>query len=177
MNTQPGPRRLPIYLRFGAMVASLASVIAFGYSQDHHDREVVLTEDMGGHVIAPVTGTVEYTLIWSLIIGCIELAHKPPIHPGIYVAFDLIAWIAPTVTLALYLAMHEPYFSGDGYNCGRDWRANCIGKQVASVEHFGTAMGFLAVIIHFMYFVWACIATDRLRKSQRAAGGGAKTAA
>ncbi|KAL4866975.1 hypothetical protein BDV12DRAFT_198704 [Aspergillus spectabilis] len=141
MASPAGPKPLPDYVRFAAMIASLAAVITFGYSQGLHDTDVVIVSDLGNPIIAPVTGTIEYALIWSLIIGSIELAHAVPIHPGIYVA-------------------------GTGYDCGRDI-PNYDEKQVANVEHFGAAKGFLAVAIHFVYFVWACIATDKLRKSQR----------
>ena len=45
-------------LRIIAFIASLASVIAFGWSQGKHDGNIVETSDLGHHVIAPVTGTV-----------------------------------------------------------------------------------------------------------------------
>ncbi|KAL2860969.1 uncharacterized protein BJX67DRAFT_386127 [Aspergillus lucknowensis] len=159
-------QRLSICLRSIAMVASLAAVVSFAYSQDLHDREVVETADLGHHVVTPATGTTEYAFIWSLIILAVELATPVPIHPAIYIAFDFIAFAAVTVALCLYLALIEPYYSGDGYTCAR-LEPGCNGKQVANVEHFATAMGFLAVIIHFGFFAWACRATDKLRKTQR----------
>ncbi|KAI9375911.1 hypothetical protein BJX61DRAFT_41302 [Aspergillus egyptiacus] len=161
-------QRLLTGFRAVAMIASLAAVIAFAYSQGQHDGGEVETSDLGHHVVTPATGTTEYGFIWSLVILSIELATPVPIHPGIYIAFDFIAFAAMTVGIALYLAIHEPYYSGDGYSCGR-YYPECNGKQVANVEHFATAMGFLAVIIHFGFFVWACRAADKLRKSQRAA--------
>ncbi|RDW76863.1 uncharacterized protein DSM5745_06855 [Aspergillus mulundensis] len=164
-STQWRSHRLSICLRSVALVASLAGVIAFAYSQDLHDRGIVLTEDLGHHLISPATGTIEYSFIWTLIILSIELSTPLDLHPGLYVAFDFIAWAAVTVGLCLYLAIMQPYYTGDGYTCGRGYR--CNGKRVANVEHFGTAMGFLAVLIHFGFFVWACRATDRLRKSRR----------
>ncbi|KAL4757817.1 uncharacterized protein BDW70DRAFT_105910 [Aspergillus foveolatus] len=168
-STQRRVHHVSIYLRCLVLIASLAAVISFAYSQDAHDRGVVLTEDLGHHLVTPATGTTEYAFIWSLIILSIELSSPVAIHPGVYVAFDFLAWTAVATGLSLYLAMHEPYYTGDGYTCGRDYREyrDCDGKQIASVEHFGTAMGFLAVVIHFGFFVWACRATDKLRKSQR----------
>ncbi|KAL2851882.1 hypothetical protein BJY01DRAFT_107169 [Aspergillus pseudoustus] len=160
-------QRLPICLRFTTIIASLAAVISFGYTQGLHDREVVTSPDLGQHLITPVTGTTEYAFIWSLIIFSVELATPIPFHPGIYIAFDFIAFAAVSVALCLYLALMEPYFTG-GYTCGR-LEPDCDGKQAANVEFFGTAMGFVAVIIHFGFFVWACRATDKLRKSQRVA--------
>ncbi|KAL2843569.1 hypothetical protein BJX68DRAFT_270064 [Aspergillus pseudodeflectus] len=160
-------QRLSLCLRFVTIVASLAAVISFGYTQDLHDRDVLTAADLGHPVIAPVTGTTEYALVWSLIIFSVELATPTPIHPGIYIAFDFIAFAAVTVALCLYLAIMKPYYTG-GYTCGRT-EPDCNGKQAAYVEHFGTAVGFVAVIIHFGFFVWACRATDKLRKSLRVA--------
>ncbi|KAL4793763.1 hypothetical protein BDV19DRAFT_213263 [Aspergillus venezuelensis] len=154
-------------LRFIAFIASLASVIAFGWSQGKHDGNIVVTSDLGHHFIAPVTGTIEYTLIWSLIIIPVELSTPITLHPALSVTFDLIAWAAPLATVCIYLALHGPYYSGDGYPCGREAYGDCNGRQVANVEHFGTAMLFLAVAIHFGLFVMACRATDKLRKGQR----------
>ncbi|KAL4899843.1 hypothetical protein BDW74DRAFT_106508 [Aspergillus multicolor] len=165
VSTQWRSHRVSIGLRSIALVASLAGIIAFAYSQDLHDRGVVLTEDLGHHIVTPSTGTIEYSFIWSLIILSIELSNPLDLHPSLYVAFDFLAWAAVTVGLCLYLAIMEPYYTGDGYTCGRGYR-DCNGKRVANVEHFGTAMGFLAVVIHFGFFVWACSAADKLRKSQ-----------
>ncbi|KAL4957570.1 hypothetical protein BDW69DRAFT_156113 [Aspergillus filifer] len=147
--------RVTLSLRFIAFISSLASVIAFGWSQQKHDRNIVETSDLGHHVIAPVTGTIEYTLIWSLIIIPVELSTPITLHPALAVAFDLIAWAAPLATVCIYLALHGPYYSGDGYSCGNMAYGECNGKQVANVEHFGTAMLFLAVVIHFVLFVMA----------------------
>ncbi|KAJ0426697.1 hypothetical protein BJY00DRAFT_339 [Aspergillus carlsbadensis] len=158
-------QRLSLSLRFVTIIASLAAVISFGYTQGLHDRDVLTAADLGHHIVTPVTGTTEYALVWSLIIFSVELATPGPIHPGIYIAFDFIAFAAVTVALCLYLAFMEPYYTG-GYSCGRT-EPDCDGKQAAYVEHFGTAVGFIAVIIHFGFFVWACRATDKLRKSLR----------
>ncbi|KAL4933210.1 uncharacterized protein BDV17DRAFT_286887 [Aspergillus undulatus] len=162
-------QRISICLRFVALIVSLAGVIAFGWAQGQHDGQQpeVLTEDLGNHLLAPVTGTIEYTLIWSLIIIPVELSTPTVLQPGLYVAFDLIAWIAPSVAVSLYLAIQEPYYTGEGYTCGRNASPSCDGKEVANVEHFGTAMVFLAIIIHLGLFAAACRATDKLRKSQR----------
>ncbi|KAL4783808.1 hypothetical protein BJX76DRAFT_357593 [Aspergillus varians] len=165
-STKWHTQRVSVCLRFVALIASLAAVIAFAYSQNLHDMEVVTTADMGHHMVTQATGTTEYAFIWSLIIISIELSTPVDLHPGIYVTFDLIAWVAPAIGICLYLASMEPYYAGDGYSCGRDYR-DCDGKQIANVEHFGSAMGFLAVIVHFGFFVRACRATDKLRKSQR----------
>ncbi|KAL4940281.1 hypothetical protein BDV06DRAFT_196963 [Aspergillus oleicola] len=158
--------RVTLSLRFIAFISSLAAVIAFGWSQNEHDQNRVETSDLGHHVIAPVTGTIEYTMIWSLIIIPIELSTPMTLHPALFVTFDLIAWIAPLAAVCIYLALHAPYYSGSGYPCGNMAYGECDGKQVANVEHFGTAVLFLAVIIHFALFVIACRATDKMRKGQ-----------
>ncbi|KAL4987370.1 hypothetical protein BDW68DRAFT_177860 [Aspergillus falconensis] len=165
-SSQWRAHRVSICLRSLALLASLAAVVAFAYSQDAHDRGVVVTQDLGHHLVTPATGTTEYAFIWSLIILSIELSSPTDLHPGIYVAFDLLAWAAVAAGVSLYLGVQEPYYTGDGYTCGGVY-PDCDGKRVARVEHFGTAMGFLAIVIHFGFFVWACRATDKLRKSQR----------
>ncbi|KAL4994644.1 hypothetical protein BDV10DRAFT_188845 [Aspergillus recurvatus] len=171
-STQWRAHRASICIRSIALVASLAAVIAFAYSQNVHDRGVVVTQDLGHHLVTPATGTTEYAFIWSLIILSIELSLPIDLHPGIYVAFDLLAWAAVATGVSLYLGIQEPYYTGNGYTCGRDY-PECDGKRVASVEHFGTAMGFLAIVIHFGFFVLACRATDKLRKSRHLSRKGA----
>ncbi|KAL6231233.1 hypothetical protein BDW75DRAFT_244083 [Aspergillus navahoensis] len=166
-STRWRAHRVSICLRSLALVTSLAAVIAFAYSQDAHDRGVVVTQDLGHHLVTPVTGTAEYAFIWSLIILSIELSSPVDLHPGIYIVFDLLAWATVATGVSLYLGIHEPYYTGDGYTCGRGY-PDCDGKRVANVEHFGTAMGFLVIVIHFGFFVRACHATDKLRKSQHA---------
>ncbi|KAL2812334.1 hypothetical protein BDW59DRAFT_155311 [Aspergillus cavernicola] len=165
-STKWHTQRLSICLRFVAMFASLIAVITFGYSQGRHDNDEVMVSDLGHHVVTPATGTTEYAFIWSLVIATIELSTPVPIHPGIYIAFDFIAFGAVTAAVIVYLLIQAPYYSGDGYSCGRDY-PDCDGKQLANIEHFATAMALLAVVIHFGFFVWACRATDKLRKSRR----------
>jgi hypothetical protein len=55
-------QRLSLCLRFVTIVASLAAVISFGYTQDLHDRDVLTAADLGHHIVSPVTGTVSFTL-------------------------------------------------------------------------------------------------------------------
>lgn len=155
--------RIPIYLRFVALIASLAAVAGFSYSQVNHDNEMVLTADLGHHMVTPATATVsqssmasrttallillqtQYAFIWSLIIIPIELSTPVALHPGIYVAFDLLAWTTVTVGVVLYLLFMWPYYTGDGYTtCGRDY-PDCESNHVAAVEHFATAMALLVV--------------------------------
>ncbi|OGM40829.1 hypothetical protein ABOM_010554 [Aspergillus bombycis] len=157
--------RTSVCLRFAAAISSLAALIAFGYSQSMFESDMVIVEDLGHAVVSPVTGAAEYTFVWSLIIASIELSLPVPIHPAIYLTFDLFAWAALVITLIIYLMLMEPYYTGDGYSCGINGGPNCDGKLVANVEHFGTAMAFIAVVIHFGFFVWACRATHKTRKS------------
>ncbi|KAE8366149.1 hypothetical protein BDV27DRAFT_125779 [Aspergillus caelatus] len=156
--------RTIICLRFTAVISSLAALIAFGYSQSMFEGDMVIVEDLGSAAVSPVTGAAEYTFVWSLIIASIELSLPVPIHPAIYLTFDLCAWAALVATLIVYLAVQEPYYTR-GYSCGVNGGRNCDGQLVANVEHFGTAMAFIAVIIHFGFFVWACRATHKTRKS------------
>lgn len=59
--------RISIYLRFVALIASLAAVIAFAYSQALHDSGIVLAPDLGQHMVTPATGTVSQSiLLWRV---------------------------------------------------------------------------------------------------------------
>ncbi|KAL5340179.1 hypothetical protein BJX70DRAFT_396953 [Aspergillus crustosus] len=181
MASTAGPKRFPIYLRYAALVASLAAVIAFGYTQNLHDREVVLVADLGNHLIAPVTGTIEYALIWTLIITAIEQSHPTPLHPGIYVAFDLIAWLAPTITMIIYLVAHAPYYQAKAMDIipvvGTTPIAMGSRSRMSSALRLQWGSWLCMFAIHFAYFVWGCVATHKFRKSQRVFGESAKTAA
>ncbi|KAB8254277.1 hypothetical protein BDV32DRAFT_157117 [Aspergillus pseudonomiae] len=157
--------RTSIYLRFATAISSLAALIAFGYSQSMFEGDMVIVTDLTHALVSPVTGATEYTFVWSLIIASIELSLPVPIHPAIYLTFDLFAWAALVSTLIIYLVFMEPYFTGGGYSCGVNGGPDCDGKLVANVEHFGTAMAFIALVIHFGFFVWACRATHKMRKS------------
>ncbi|KAE8339495.1 hypothetical protein BDV24DRAFT_165241 [Aspergillus arachidicola] len=157
--------RTSICLRFVAAISSLAALIAFGWSQSMFESDTVMVADLGHELVSPVTGATEYTFVWSLIIASVELSLPVPIHPAIYLTFDLCAWAALVSTLIIYLTLHEPYYTGDGYGCGINGRPDCDGKLVANVEHFGTAMAFIALVIHFGFFAWACRATHKARKS------------
>ncbi|EAU31693.1 conserved hypothetical protein [Aspergillus terreus NIH2624] len=163
--------RAVVSLRIVAGISSLAALVAFGWSQNNFDNGEVLVEDLGAPVISPVVGILEYTLIWSLLAVSIRLSSQSPIHPAIYVTFDCIAWAGLLAITILYLALMSPYYSGDGYSCPT-YTTDCIGKTVANVEHFGTAMALLAVIIHFGLFVWACRIADKFRKSVSKSGHG-----
>ncbi|KAB8233545.1 hypothetical protein ETB97_003643 [Aspergillus alliaceus] len=157
-------QRTSIFLRSVAAISSLAALIAFGWSQTMFDSDMVIVEDAGNSMVSPVTGATEYTFVWSLIIASVELSLSVPIHPAIYVTFDLLAWAALVISMTLYLLLMNPYYTRDGYSCGVNGRPNCNGKAVADIEHFGTAMAFIALIIHFGYFVWSCRAVDKMRK-------------
>ncbi|KAL4893990.1 hypothetical protein BDV59DRAFT_201304 [Aspergillus ambiguus] len=155
-----------MWMRVVAGISSLAGLIAFGWSQYNFDEGEILAEDLGSPFISPVVGVLEYTLIWSLLAVSIRLSSRSPFHPAIYVTFDCIAWAAILAMMIVYLMLMSVYNAGDGYNCSTyAGGGDCIGKAVADVEHFGTAMALLAMLIHFGLFVWACCVTDKFRKS------------
>ncbi|KAA8648667.1 uncharacterized protein ATNIH1004_004552 [Aspergillus tanneri] len=138
-------QRTSISLRVIATICSLATLIVFGWSQTMFESDMLVVEDLGNAMVSPITGAAEYTFIWSLVILSVELSLPIPIHPGIFIAFDLLAWAALVVTLILYLLLMQPYYISDGYSCGVNGRPDCNGKIVANVEHFGTAMACIAL--------------------------------
>ncbi|KAL4803385.1 hypothetical protein BDV18DRAFT_40521 [Aspergillus unguis] len=167
-------QRGAVCLRLAALLVNLAAVISFAWSQERHDMGEVLSSDLGHHTVTPATGTTEYACIWALIIFCMELSTPVTFHPGFYIFFDLAAWVSVLIGVIWFLLFMNPYYSGDGYQCGRDYK-ECNGKLVADVEMFASAMALLGVVIHFGFFVWVCRATDKRRKSEQLArkGGGA----
>ncbi|KAF9891804.1 hypothetical protein FE257_003285 [Aspergillus nanangensis] len=139
--------RAILSLRAIAGFSSLAALAAFGWSQSMHDSDEVVVSDLGHALVSPVVGAVQYTFVWSLIILPVRMSMSGPLHPGIYVTFDLFAWAAILATMIIYLMLMAPYFSGDGYSCGGSYSRSegCKGKTVADVEKFGTAMAWLAL--------------------------------
>lgn len=81
--------------------------------------------------------------MWSLVVIPIQLSSPSPLHPGIYVSFDLLAWTTVLAVTLIYYLLMEPYFSGDGYSCEVSWP--CNGKAVAITEQVGGAFALLSV--------------------------------
>lgn len=60
---------------------------------------------------------VEFAMVWSLVAIPIQASSPSPIHPGIHVAFDLLAWSTVLATTLVFFPMMQPYFSSDSYGC------------------------------------------------------------
>ncbi|KAH3191372.1 hypothetical protein KXV92_002873 [Aspergillus fumigatus] len=117
-------------LRTAALVTSAAGFISLAWSITHHKD---ISDDGAGGINSIVLGTIAYAFLWSLVALTIRLTPRR-IHPGIYLAFDLIAFLANVIAGSIGLAVLAPAMEG-GYNC---YSAGCDGDAVLRVEIFAS---------------------------------------
>ncbi|RLM00017.1 hypothetical protein CFD26_107319 [Aspergillus turcosus] len=81
-----------------AILTSAAGLISLAWSLKHHED---ISDDGVGGINSIVLGTIAYAFLWSLIALAIRLVlGHIHIHPGIYLAFDLVAFLANVSTRA-----------------------------------------------------------------------------
>ncbi|KEY80494.1 hypothetical protein BA78_8357 [Aspergillus fumigatus] len=124
-------------LRTAALVTSAAGFISLAWSITHHKD---ISDDGAGGINSIVLGTIAYAFLWSLVALTIRLTPRR-IHPGIYLAFDLIAFLANVIAGSIGLAVLAPAMEG-GYNC---YSAGCDGDAVLRVEIFAYVIVFVNV--------------------------------
>ncbi|GFF62958.1 hypothetical protein IFM51744_11056 [Aspergillus udagawae] len=134
-------------LRTAALLTSAAGFISLAWSITHHKG---ISDDGAGSISSIVLGTIAYAFLWSLVALTIRLIPRR-IHPGIYLAFDLIAFLANAITGSIGLAVLAPVMEG-GYSC---YSAGCDGDAVLRVEIFAYMVVFVNVVVHLMLVVWA----------------------
>ncbi|RJE24145.1 hypothetical protein PHISCL_03519 [Aspergillus sclerotialis] len=154
-------------VRILAGLSSLISFACFIYGQQAHETGLIDTADLGSPFVSPVLYCVEFAFVWSLVVIPIQLSSPYPLHPGIYVTFDLLAWVTVIPIIIVFFLLMEPYFSDGGYSCRSPDVWPCDGKSAAITEQVGSAFALFSAVLHFGLFVWACRATDKLRKSVR----------
>ncbi|KAJ8176772.1 hypothetical protein LV161_008389 [Aspergillus fumigatus] len=125
-------------LRTAALVTSAAGFISLAWSITHHKD---ISDDGAGGINSIVLGTIAYAFLWSLVALTIRLTPRR-IHPGIYLAFDLIAFLANVIAGSIGLAVLAPAMEG-GYNC---YSAGCDGDAVLRVEIFAYVIVFVNVL-------------------------------
>ncbi|KAH3458314.1 hypothetical protein KXX05_004071 [Aspergillus fumigatus] len=140
-------------LRTAALVTSAAGFISLAWSITHHKD---ISDDGAGGINSIVLGTIAYAFLWSLVALTIRLTPRR-IHPGIYLAFDLIAFLANVIAGSIGLAVLAPAMEG-GYNC---YSAGCDGDAVLRVEIFA--------VVHVMLVIWASWAchVERARRMEK----------
>lgn len=78
-----------------------------------------------------------YAFAWSAVALIVRLLFHRPLHAGIYVALDFLAFGAVVGSTGSMLALLEPY--GMDYQCVKDPCAANVGQ----VQAFGVAMSLL----------------------------------
>lgn len=148
-------------LRTAALVTSAAGFISLAWSITHHKD---ISDDGAGGINSIVLGTIAYAFLWSLVALTIRLTPRR-IHPGIYLAFDLIAFLANVIAGSIGLAVLAPAMEG-GYNC---YSAGCDGDAVLRVEIFAYVIVFVNVVVHVMLVIWASWAchVERARRMEK----------
>ncbi|GFF74386.1 hypothetical protein IFM60648_06957 [Aspergillus lentulus] len=151
-------------LRTAALLTSAAGFISLAWSITHHEG---ISDDGAGSINSVVLGTVAYAFLWSLVALTIRLIPRR-IHPGIYLAFDMIAFLANAITGSIGLAVLAPVMEG-GYSC---YSTGCDGDAVLRVEIFAYVVVFVNVVVHLMLVVWASWACHTERRGKRTGKNG-----
>ncbi|KAE8378993.1 hypothetical protein BDV26DRAFT_260375 [Aspergillus bertholletiae] len=148
-------------LRIAAIVSAFTSVIVFAWATKAHEN--VWIDFNGGSMCAIILGTASYAVLWSLVPLTARLLLRRSLRPGVYIAFDFIAWGAVFAATVVTMVMLVPIgVSGYSY-----LRSAGMDTTLPKVECFGFAMALLTAVLHFVLFVWACWACDRQRKQPR----------
>ncbi|KAB8260952.1 hypothetical protein BDV32DRAFT_148826 [Aspergillus pseudonomiae] len=148
-------------LRIAALVSAFTSLAVFAWAIKAHDR--VFTDLNGASLCVMILATSSYAVLWSLVPLTVRLLLRRALHPGVHIAFDFIAFSAVFATTLVTMIVLTPIAEG-GYSCRR---SACRDTTLPKVEFFGFAMALLTSVLHFVLFVWACWACDRLRKQPR----------
>ncbi|KAB8270439.1 hypothetical protein BDV30DRAFT_241432 [Aspergillus minisclerotigenes] len=145
-------------LRIAAIVSAFTTLVVFAWAIKAHDR--VYTDIDGASLCAMILATASYAVIWSLVPLTVRLLIRRTLHPGVYIAFDFIAYGAVFATTVVTMILLIPNAeSGYAYR-----KSAYIDTTLPKVEFFGFATALLTSVLHFVLFVWACWACDRRRK-------------
>ncbi|KAE8154637.1 hypothetical protein BDV25DRAFT_147583 [Aspergillus avenaceus] len=150
-----------ISIRLAAIATSFTALIIFAWATTAHHR--VFTDTNGASLCGIILGPISYALLWSLVSLTILLVLRRSVHPGIYIAFDFIAFGAVLGATIPVMLIMVPVGEG-GYpklhGPGKD-------TKLPKVEYFGYTTTLLNSVFHFILFVWACWACDYYRKRAR----------
>ncbi|KAL3455209.1 hypothetical protein BJX64DRAFT_78278 [Aspergillus heterothallicus] len=167
-STNPSPyyaddrHKALVSLRALSILTSLATFPALAWIIPAHDH--VINDGVGSGVTPGVVASTAYAFLWSTIVLILRYIVNISIHPGVYIAFDFLAFgllAGWTIVMVLFI---EP-FVDMAYSCRSV--DDCDGDLLRKVEWFGGVMGLVCCSVHFLLFVWACWAMDRERKSRR----------
>ncbi|KAL4914371.1 hypothetical protein BDW62DRAFT_220180 [Aspergillus aurantiobrunneus] len=151
-----------ISVRILSIITSLPAFPALAWTIPAHND---VHTDSGGHsIVGGVVAGTAYAFLWSTIVLISRLAFHRPIHPGIYIAFDFIAFGLITSFTVLLMTFTEPYVDRS-YTCRTG--ISCSGDTLRRVEWFGAIMALICCATHLGLFVWACWATDIVRKMKK----------
>ncbi|KAL4865089.1 hypothetical protein BDV12DRAFT_175152 [Aspergillus spectabilis] len=151
-----------IGLRTLSIITSLPVIPALAWAIPAHDD--VANDGVGYGLVPGVVAGTAYAFLWSTIALTVRLALHRSIHPGVYLAFDFIAFGLLASLAILMIIFIEPFVSS-AYSCIHG--ASCAGDALRRVEWFGAIMALVCCATHFVLFVWACWATDQDRKIRK----------
>lgn len=110
------------------------------------------------------------SVIWNIANIIVRLSRPRPMHPGANVGVDLVLWLSliSTGLLALFAGLanlsRSEVLSYYSYQSSRRGRLQRALHHLGVVEVVGCAFTFLAVLLHFTLFVWACVDVNRRNK-------------
>ncbi|KAJ5183958.1 hypothetical protein N7492_001574 [Penicillium capsulatum] len=138
-----------------SFLSSLAAIIAWAAAIVGHTSSDFREGILSAWFLTPLS----FACTWSLLILVFRTFTRRPIHPGIYVAVDLLSWLAVLI-LTIFTILFLP-LRGIPKSCRY---SSCSGRTADQVAYFTVVMALLTAVLRFISFVWACWATDSRRK-------------
>ncbi|OJJ06605.1 hypothetical protein ASPVEDRAFT_75682 [Aspergillus versicolor CBS 583.65] len=151
-----------IGLRILSIITTLPVFPAVAWTIPAHAKVVNDGVDWG--INPGVLAASAFTFLWTTTVLVLRLALKKPIHPGVYVSFDLLCFLSLAAVSIATAVLIEPFFGTD-YTCLRG--SECGGFVLAGVEWYAVIMSLICCVTEFILLVWACRATDKYRKSRK----------
>lgn len=145
-------------------------LIAIGCTAWALDRSAALGSEYHQFLLPWQFITLGISVLWNIANIIVRLSRPRPMHPGANVGMDLVLWLGLIVTgvFAIFPGLDNlsrseslSYYSYQSSRRGRLQRAL---NHLGVVEVVGCAFTFLAVLLHFTLFVWACVDVNRRNK-------------
>ncbi|KAF7585766.1 hypothetical protein BBP40_010153 [Aspergillus hancockii] len=155
-----------VSFRIAAIASAFTAVVVFAWATRAHQKLGIYADTDGAPLCGMILATTSYSLLWSMVPLTARLLLHRSLHPGVYVAFDFIAFGAVFATTIVTMILLIPAAEG-GYACRGGGYGVCRNNTLSNVEFFGYAIALLDSMLHFVLFVWACWACHRHRKQPR----------
>ncbi|KAJ5232902.1 hypothetical protein N7468_005858 [Penicillium chermesinum] len=149
-----------VTLRFGALLCQLICVICFSWALAEHEKGIAYIDGLGSGWSSINLGTSSYAFLWSATFLTV-VAFNRRVHPGIGIAFDLLAFLAQMITVAFYLNEFAQWQTG-GYPDDTE-----EAKRLYGVECFALAMMLLGLSFNLILLIRSSVACDVERKEAK----------